>query len=163
VIASLVVILHVLSVFWLVAGILGRGASHALALKASDLGTLEARHEIASFFERASVRPASFVVLATGLLAAWGRGWPPLGILQGSPIQWPLVSLVVYLTLIPIVIIVFLPRGRIFRSALEGAKREGRITPELRAALTDPIVTAARGYEVSMIVVLTVLMVAKPF
>ena len=162
-IASLIVVLHVLSVFWLVAGILGRGAAHALALKASDLGQLEARHEIASFFERASVRPASFVVLATGLLAAWLRGWPPFGILQGSPIQWPLVSLVVYLTIFPLIIVIFLPRGRIFRAALEGAKREGKITPELRASLADSMVAAGRGYEVVMIVVLTVLMVAKPF
>lgn len=162
-IASLVVFLHVLSVFWLVTGILGRGVAHAMATRAPDLTRLEARHEMASLLERIAVRPGSFVVLVTGLAAAGLRGWPVLGFLQGSPIQWPLVSLAIYLTIIPVIVIVFLPRGRVFRQAIEEAQREGTITPGLRAALADPATTAARSYELVMVVVLTFLMVAKPF
>jgi hypothetical protein len=163
VIATLVVIVHVLSVFWLVAGILGRGLAHAMTVSATDLAQLEARHEMASLFERVAVRPASFFVLGTGLAAAGLRGWPVLGVLQGAPIQWPLVSLLLFLSIIPIIVVVFLPRGRVFRAALEEATRERRITPGLSAALNDPWVHAARIYEIAMLVVVTVLMVAKPF
>ena len=86
-----------------------------------------------------------------------------LGVLQGAPIQWPLVSLLLFLSIIPIIVVVFLPRGRVFRAALEEATRERRITPGLSAALNDPWVHAARIYEIAMLVVVTVLMVAKPF
>ena len=46
---------------------------------------------------------------------------------------------------------------------LEDALKQGVITPRLTAALHDPAVTAARGYEIIMIAVLTVLRVTRPF
>jgi hypothetical protein len=91
------------------------------------------------------------------------RGWPILGFLQGGSVNWVLAALLVYLSIIPVIVFVFLPRGRVFHQALEAARPLGRVTPELRAALHDPWVHAARTYEIVMIVLLTVLMVLKPF
>ena len=101
--------------------------------------------------------------MIAGLIAAWARGWPILGFLQGGQANWVLVSLVVYLSIIPVIVFVFVPRGKRFRLALEAAVAEGRVTPALSAALADPALAAARAYEQGMILVLTFLMVLKPF
>lgn len=114
-------------------------------------------------FERTLVRPVSFVVLLTGLAAAWWRGWPILGVLQGARENWVLVSLLVYLTIVPLIVFVFLPRGRVFRAALNVAIDAGHVTAELRGALRDPVVHWARVYEGAMVLVLTALMVLQPF
>jgi hypothetical protein len=58
---------------------------------------------------------------------------------------------------------VFVPRSRVFRRALEQAIAAGQVTPELRAALSDPAVAAARAYEIVMVVVITYLMVTRSF
>ncbi len=63
----------------------------------------------------------------------------------------------------PLVVLVFLPRSRVFEVALAGAVKAGQVTEELRAALHDPVdQTAHRAEEVVSAVVLF-LMVVKPF
>lgn len=161
--SAIAVAIHVLFVFWLVSGVAGRGVAYARARRAQDLGEVRSMVGIAHAFEMGSVRPATFAVLIAGLIAAWARGRPILGFLQGAQTNWVLVSLLIYLTLIPLIVFVFVPRGKVFRAALDGAVAEGRITPALTAALSDPAVAAARAYEQVMIVVLTFLMVVKPF
>jgi len=160
---GLVVVLHVLAVFWLVAGVIGRGACHGQARRSNDLNALRTLMGMGSFFELAMVRPATFVVLLTGLTAAWLRGWPILGFLQGGGVNWVLASLVIYLSIVPVIVFVFLPRARVFHAALEDATAAGQITPGLRAALADPMVAAARSYEIAMAVTLAYLMIQKPF
>jgi hypothetical protein len=58
---------------------------------------------------------------------------------------------------------VFIPRGKRFRRLLDAALTERRITPELKAALHDPIVRAAHAYEMIMMIVVVGLMTLKPF
>jgi hypothetical protein len=77
--------------------------------------------------------------------------------------RWVTVSLLAFLTMIPLVPLVFLPRGRVFDGALARATEAGRVTPELAAAFRDPVVAAARRYEVAVVVFVLYLMVAKPF
>lgn len=163
VLSTLAVVVHVLPVFWLVGGIIGRDTCWAQAGRTDDLAGLRAMAKLAGIFDRAMVRPATYVVLVTGLVAAQLRGWPILGFLKGGPTNWVLTALLVYLSAIPLIFIVFLPKGRIYRKALEEANASGVVTPALRAAINDPLVGAARGYEIVMIGVLTWLMVAKPF
>ena len=160
---ALVVVLHVLSVFALVTGLVGRGICHARARRAEDLATVRVAMGLSNVFDFTLVRPVSLFVLLTGLAAAWARGWPILGILQRAPINWVLAALLIYLTIIPLIVFVFLPRARVFEQALAEASAQGAVTPALRAALDDPVVRAARVYEMVMIAVLTWLMVAKPF
>lgn len=160
---ALAVAIHVLFVFWLVSGIIGRGVALAQARRTQDLAELRTLVAVAHVFEMRFVRSATFAVLIAGLIAAWARGWPILGFLQGGQANWVLASLVIYLSIIPVIVFVFVPRGRVFRQALDAAVAEGRVTPALRIALSDPAVAAARVYEQVMIVVLTLLMVLKPF
>jgi hypothetical protein len=161
--ATLLVWIHVLSAFWLVGGILARDRCFTLARKTDDLGRLGWLVEMGEQFERTMVRPATLAVLGAGVVAAWARGWPILGFLQGSSSNWVLVSLLIYLTIIPVIAFVFIPRGRIFRTAFEQAKSHERVTPDLRAALGDRAVAAARAYELVMIGVITALMVTRSF
>jgi hypothetical protein len=74
-----------------------------------------------------------------------------------------LAAILIYLTIIPWIVFVFVPRGKVFRLALEEGISRNEITPALKAALEDPLVEAARFYELAMIAVLTWLMVARPF
>ena len=157
------VVVHVLTVLWLVAGVVGRDFCWALAARVQDLGSVRTMAQTAGNFERAMVRPATLIVLLTGLFAAWQRGWPILGFLQGGAENWVLASILIYLSIVPVILFVFLPRGRIYHRALEAASARGTVTPELRAAINDPFVRAARGYEVLMVATLVLLMVAKPF
>jgi len=159
----LAVWIHVLFVFWLVAGIVARGRCYALAVRTDDLPRLTALVELGGHFERNMVRPATFAVLVAGLIAAWARGWPIFGFLQGGSFNWVLVSLVIYLSIIPVIVFVFIPRGKVFRAALEEARNLGTVTPRLRSALRDPAVAAARAYELVMIALLTAFMLMRSF
>lgn len=161
--SGLVVWVHVLSVFWLVAGIVGRDRCFKVARGTDELSRLLWLVDLARGFERTMVRPATLVVPLAGLSAAWARGWPILGFLQGSPINWVLTALLIYLTIIPVVVFVFIPRGRIFRAALDEAQSLERVTPALKACLADPAVAAARAYELTMIAAITAIMVTRAF
>ena len=83
--------------------------------------------------------------------------------MQGAPVDWLFVSLVVYLSVIRLVPLVFLPRGKVFDVALEEATAHGAVTEPLRSAFRDPVVMAAHVYELGAMVVVLVLMIAKPF
>ena len=159
--SGLVVVVHVFTVFLLVGGIVGRDVASGQARRAGDLGTLRQAVELAGVFERRIVRPATGWVLLSGLGAAWARGWPILGLRHGP--YWVPAAILIYLTIVPWIVFVFLPRGKVFRVALDEALTRGEITPALRAALADPWTRAARAYELIMIAVLTWLMVNRPF
>ena len=73
------------------------------------------------------------------------------------------MSLVLYLSLIPQIPLIFIPRGRIFDAALADARQRGSVTPELTAAFHDRGVAFARTYEVVVVGIIVALMVLKPF
>jgi hypothetical protein len=100
------------------------------------------------------VRPGGLAVLLSGLAAAAMRGWPILGFLQGGASNWVLAALLVYLTLIPVIVLVFVPGLAAYEKALEQAHAAGAITPALKAALADPVVARARVYELWISVIL---------
>jgi hypothetical protein len=162
-IGVIAVVVHVLTVFWLVVGIVARDVCWWHAARAADLPALRSIASIASFFDRRAVQPGSFVVLLTGLAAAGMRGHNIFAFVRGEGPAWPFTALLIYLSIIPLIAFVFLPRGRMYRAALADAESRGEVTPRLRASIEDPAVVAARGYEFVMIVVLVYLMVAKPF
>ena len=106
----------------------------------------------------------SMVVFVLGVLTAYTRG-PAAARARssGAPVTWLFVSLVLYLSVLPLVPLVFLPRGRVFEAALEEAEAAGVVTEPLRAAWSDPVVRAAHVYELGAVTVVLVLMLAKPF
>jgi uncharacterized membrane protein len=158
-------LVHALIGILLVAGLLGRWVALAHAERAAaggDLVSVRALLAASSVFERTVIITSQLVFLL-GLLTAWSAGLPLLGFLQGGSANWLLVSLVVYLGAILLVPTVFLPRGRIFGSALEDAVTRGHPTPGLVAAFKDPVSRVAHYLELAAVVAVLILMIAKPF
>ena len=157
------VLLHVISAFALIAGLIGREGTRAYARRQEKLDIFVPLIALSGWFENKLVIPGSNAVLVTGLASAWLRGWPLLGVLQGSPINWLFVSLLLYLATIPLVTLIFIPRGKIFAQKLADAQSQGFITPEVRATMEDPIVRAAHIAEAVLAILIIYLMVMKPF
>jgi uncharacterized membrane protein len=151
--------LHIVAGMALVAGLVGRGITIAEARRATDLTQLEGLLRAARRFEETLVRPPSLLVLVLGLITMVAQGRSLVG--EGN--WWLLTSLVLFLLLGALVPLVFLPRGTRFEAALETAKAEGAVTPELTAAFADPVVALARRTELFVLAVIVGLMVFKPF
>jgi hypothetical protein len=113
-------------------------------------------------FER-QVMIVPFFVLILGIATAVAQGRPFLGPLQGAPVDWLFASLIVFLSPLPLIPLVFLPRGKAFEAALLDAEAQGAVTDRLRSAFRDPVVFAAHVYELGATVVVLILMIAKPF
>jgi uncharacterized membrane protein len=153
------VLVHVVTAFWFVGGLIGRWVALSRARATRDVGLVVELAELAGRFERWMVQPGSFAVPIAGLLAAWAEDLPWTG--EGN--WWLLTSLVIFLSLGLLVPLVFLPRGKVFEAALTGAQVRGEVTPELTAAFGDALVSFARIYEIAAVSIVIVLMVTKPF
>jgi hypothetical protein len=70
---------------------------------------------------------------------------------------------VLYGASIVLVPTVFLPRGRVFGTALDDALARNEMTSGLRAAFADRVVARSHWAEFIGIAVIVVLMVVKPF
>lgn len=151
------VLCHIASAFWFVAGLAGRDVTLARARTVGDVGTIKALTDTAGVFDKRMVIPGSMAVLVFGLVAAF------TGDLSFSDNGWLLVALLLYLSLLPIVPLVFLPKGKVFDAALEDAVSKGEPTPALRDAMADRGVLGARWYERIVVAVIIVLMITKPF
>jgi hypothetical protein len=159
---SLAILLHVVVAVVFVAGLIGRFVVLGAAARSTDLQSVKALVATSGPFER-MVTVGSILVLVLGIAAAVVLGRPLLGPLQGGRLDWLFVALVLYLTIVPLVPLVFLPRGRAFEAALAEAEAAGEVTPQLQAAFADPRVRAARAYEAIAVTLVLVLMVLKPF
>jgi hypothetical protein len=154
-----VVFVHVAIAFWFVGGLIGRGVTLSRARSSADITEVGSLVDLAGRFERLMVIPGSMAVFLAGLLAVWAVGIP----LWGSGSGWLATSIIVFLSTIPLVPLIFLPRGKVFEAALAEARAQGRVTTELTAAFRDPAVAFARTYEAVAITVIVALMVTKPF
>jgi hypothetical protein len=156
--SGLLKLTHVALAMALVTGIVGRWLLLAAAERTDRIERTEALLGAADPFER-TVRVSSILVLVAGLLTAWAQGYPWLGLTTG----WMLTSLILSLGIAVLVPTVFLPRGRRFALALDGARASGALTPELRAAFADSTVRAAHVAELVALAIIVALMVLKPF
>ena len=155
--------LHVASAMWFIGGILARQIVRAYARRTDDVRRFAAMTEAAGRIESTMVIPGNFAVIVFGVVLGLLIGAPILGFLQGADRNWLLVSNIILLLGFLNVPFIFLPRGKLFRAALEDALAQGQITPALRAHLNDPVVRAAHWYELISMVAITFLMVLKPF
>jgi hypothetical protein len=155
---NVIKLIHIGIAFAFISGLIGRWILLRRAADAADPESAYQLAEAASPFEWLVIRGGPAILVA-GLLTAWAQGYPWLGLTTG----WMLASVVLLLSPLPLVPLVFLPRGRIFEAAMSEARRVGTITPELRAAFADPAVNFARRYEVLAVALVVVLMVLKPF
>ncbi len=154
---------HVLAAIWFVGGVLGRNLVLAQARKTKDVNILEPLSRLAGLFDNLMVVRGAQAVLILGLLTAWAEGYPLFGFLQGARSNWVLVALLLFLSTLPLVFFVFLPRGKVFDRALQDALARGAFTTQLDSALTDHWVSAAHTYELAVVAVILILMVLKPF
>ncbi len=156
-------LLHISAAIWLIAGLLGRNLVLAEARKTGDVQIVDSLMQVAGRFDNLMVIPGFAAALLLGLLTAWGEGYPILGFLQGGPSNWVLVSLILLISIQPLVQLVFIPRGKLFGNALQDALAENRITPQLSNALNDKVVATAHRYELLVVGLVVILMVTKPF
>ena len=160
--AGPVVLAHALLGIAFIGGLVGRWIVLGLAERATELPAMRTLTTAAAPFERIVV-VGSTLVLALGIAAAWLQGRNLLGPLTGGSVDWLFVSLVLFVSNVPLVPLVFLPRGRVFDAAMEDAERERQVTPALTAAWRDPVVRAAHVYELGTTTIILVLMLTKPF
>jgi len=73
--------------------------------------------------------------------------WPIFGFLQGASQNWLLASNILLVIGLSTVFLVFVPHNRKLEAILQTALAEGRITPELSAALDDKVVKLANRIE----------------
>ena len=157
-------LLHVLSAFWFISGIVARDFAFWQAARLTNVQAVHSLLQVSDFFERWAVIFGGLLVVVFGLLAAWLQGWPVFGVFQGATSNWLLVSLVMYFGGTLVISPLGLLRRRQQRAAaVEDALTQGHITSELTAALHDKIVNRFRAVELMLLVVIIVLMVTKPF
>jgi uncharacterized membrane protein len=159
--SELLTLLHVATAIGLICGLLGRWVTLAAAARSRDIGQVSALLTVASIFELRFVRPASVVVLISGLLLTWVQQQPLLGFFQGASGNWLLVSLLLYLSGIPLVALIFVPRGRQFAAAYAEAEAQGVVTPRLTSAFHDRGVYLAHIGELIAVFAVLGLMVTK--
>jgi uncharacterized membrane protein len=152
-------LLHVLAAFGLVTGLIGRAVTFRAAGRAATIEPAAALLAASHWFDARLVIPSFFGVALTGLLTAWVVGLP--WTVNGRP-SWTLAALILLLLPTPLIPTVLIPRRRRRETAAREAVAAGCITPELRAALDDRGVQAARTLEAVLIAAVVVLMVLKP-
>jgi len=157
-------LLHILAAFWMIAGVIGRDFTFWQAGRSNHVYAIRALLQVSDFFERWAVIPVSVLVLVFGLVVTWMQKWPLFGFLQGAASNWLLVSSVLFIGIsVLIAPLRLIDRRRKRAKALEQSLAQGVITPELTAALHDQVVNRFRTVELSLLVVIIVLMVTKPF
>lgn len=151
-------LLHVLAAFWFVGGLIGRDFTFWQAGRATNVQAVQALLYISDFFERYAVIPVSIAVFLFGLLVTLLQRWPLFGFLQGSPVNWLLVSFILYLGIsLAIGPLKLIPRHKQRTRALEEALTQDTITPELSAALHDQVVVRFRRVEFVIVVIIIIL------
>jgi uncharacterized membrane protein len=159
---SLFEYLHVVSAVAVVTGVVGRNLTMGQVPRSQSMAAVRTLARLAGVFDIWLVRPFSLLVLVLGLATAWDAGWPVFGFLEGSDTNWILASLVIYATVIALVPLVFVPRGRLFDEALAAVTDDGPIGGEIVSAVKDPAIFAAHAYEIGAAAVIVFLMVTKP-
>ena len=155
-------VVHALIGVWFVGGLIARWITLGQAARAATIGDVRATLAVSSRFERIVIL-GSQLTLAAGIATAIVQGRPFLGPLQGAPVDWLFVSLLLFLSILPTIPLNFLPKGRVFAAALDDATAAGTVTDRLRLAFHDRTVFLAHVYELVVVTVVFVLMVAKPF
>jgi uncharacterized membrane protein len=155
--------LHILSSIIFIGGIFARQAVRARGKRSTSIRELEAYFSAAGQIERLMVIPGNMAVIVFGVVLAILVKAPILGFLQGASQNWLLVSNLMLVAGGSMVPMVFLPRGKIYDRLLQDALARDEITHELRSHLEDRVVKTAHFLEMSLVVVIVILMVFKPF
>ena len=155
--------LHITAVAITIGGMFARQLVRSIAQKSDDIKTITSLTHAAVRMDRAMVIPGSNLMILFGIILAVMQKWPIFGFLQGADRNWLLVSNLLLLVMIVLIPVVFIPHNKKVESLLQAALAEGRVTPELSAALNDRRNILAHRAEEAIVLVVAALMVLKPF
>jgi uncharacterized membrane protein len=155
--------LHIASVIVCVGGLFARQLIRQHATKTNDIQLFATFSQAAGKIENVMVIPGMTAIMVFGVILGLIGHFPILGFLQGASQNWLLAANILLIGILVIIPTVLVPRGKVFEPLLQEALTKGQITPELRAAMNDNIVKLAHRYEEVALVIITALMVLKPF
>ena len=155
--------LHILAVTITIGGMFARQLVRNIAKKSDDVNKVNSLTEVAIRIDRVMVIPWSNLIFLAGVILAIMQKWPIFGFLQGASQNWLLVSNILLIVMIALIPAVFIPYNKRVQVLLQTALAESRVTPELSAALNDKTNKLAHYAEEIIVLVITGLMVLKPF
>ena len=155
--------LHILAVTITIGGMFARQLVRNIAKKSDDVDKVKSLTEAAIRIDRVMVIPWSNLIFLAGVTLAIMQKWPIFGFLQGASQNWLLVSNILLIVMIVLIPVVFIPHNKRVEVLLQTALAESRVTPELSAALNDKTNKLAHYAEEIIVLVITGLMVLKPF
>lgn len=156
-------LLHIAAVIMMVGGIFARQVVRGIAKKSNDVKVIASLTQVAGRLDWAMVIPGGNLVLVFGVILALMLKWPIFGFLQGASQNWLLVSNILLVIISILVPAIFLPHNKKVESILQRALTEGRVTPELSAALDNRTNKLGHYAEEAIVLVVAALMVLKPF
>lgn len=156
-------LIHIVGAFFMVSGIIGRETAYLRAKKATDIKIVAEMMQLVLFFTNKMVAPFGQVVLWAGIITAVAQGWPLFGFLQGGSTNWVLASLILEILILGNVFGIMRPLGLALGKTIGPAIGQGKITPELTAAMNNPKRHNAQIAEYIFLVLIILLMVLKPF
>ena len=160
---TVVKFLHIVAVIVCVGGLFARQLIRQHANRSNDVHTLAALVQAAGRIDSLMVIPGMTAIMILGVILALIGGLPILGFLQGAAQNWLLAANILLIGILAIIPTVLVPSGKRFEPLLHAALQQGVVTAELRAAMNDRTVRLAHIYEEVALVVITALMVTKPF
>jgi uncharacterized membrane protein len=153
---------HALAGVAFIAGLVGIWIVTGFASRADSPAAMRQLLRVAGPFGRLTTG-GGITLTVLGLSTALVIGRPLLGPLQGMPVDWMFLSVLLMLPIFGFLALVYPRFERRLHEALSAAEVEGRITPELTAAWADPKYRFARRYELAAVVAVLALMISKPF
>jgi uncharacterized membrane protein len=154
---------HIAAVAITIGGMFARQLVRAHAKKSTNVELVASLTQVAARIDRLMVIPWSSIMIIMGIVLALMLKWPIFGFLQGASQNWLLVSNILLLIMIVLIAAVFIPHNKKLESILRPALAEGRVTPELSAALNDKRNRISHYIEEFAILAIAALMVLKPF
>jgi uncharacterized membrane protein len=155
--------LHITAVAITIGGMFARQLVRAYARKSDDVNLIASLTQVAVRIDRLMVIPWSNIMVVMGIILAIMLKWPIFGFLQGASQSWLLVSNLLLVFMMVLVGGVFVPYNKKLESILRPALAEGRVTPELAAALDDRRNKISHLAEEVLMLAIAALMVLKPF
>jgi uncharacterized membrane protein len=154
--------LHILAVAITIGGMFARQLVRGFAKRSDDIKMVASLTPVALRIDRTMVIPWSMMILVMGIILALMQQWPLFGFLQGASQNWLLISNILLIIMLALIPTIFIPHNKKVAALLQTALAEGRLTPELSAALNDKRNRIAHAAEEVIILIIAALMVFKP-
>lgn len=162
ILASVLLWFHISGVITFSIGMVASFVITAFIAREKELKVIQSLTQLGRKFGRFMDIGGALMLLA-GFALAWREEEPMLGFLQGSDENWLLVSILLFLTSLPLVYFGYWRRERSAGIELEKAVKNEKFSPALKTALADKRIRNGKIFEIATYAVIVFLMVVKPF